>query len=277
MNILSPPIEAHDLIELRNSAELVLVDASNLENYSLKHLDGAVYVDLATQLSDPTSTDASRGGRHPLPPISKFLQTLSELGISAQSHVVIYDHAFGANAAARFWWMLKAVGHQKVQVLNGGFPVAQEIGFPINSDKVEIDKSELYQVNEWKLNTVSMHQVKEISETNLGTIVDVRSEERYRGESEPIDLVAGHIPNAINIPYASNLDQNGRFLSSEILQEMYKKELGNSNPNEVVFHCGSGVTACHSILALTYAGFEIPRLYVGSWSEWSRNPNPILP
>src|SRR5690606_25597654 len=98
-----------------------------------------------------------------------------------------------------------------------------------------------------------------------------------RGESEPIDLVAGHIPNAINIPYASNLDQNGRFLSSEILQEMYKKELGNSNPNEVVFHCGSGVTACHSILALTYAGFEIPRLYVGSWSEWSRNPNPILP
>jgi len=121
----------------------------------------------------------------------------------------------------------------------------------------------------------NIDEVEKASNSQDYLIIDVRESARYNGEYEPIDLISGHIPNAINIPFSTNLDENGLFLSPEILREKYKNIIDNKKSNEIIVHCGSGVTACHTLLAMAYAGFEIPKLYVGSWSEWSRNGKPI--
>jgi thiosulfate/3-mercaptopyruvate sulfurtransferase len=233
--------------------------------------------------------DAAFGGRHPLPKISKFAETLQKLGISEDSHIVVYDTSNGANAAARCWWMLKSFGIEKVQVLSGGFQAAEKEGVQTNSGEEIFEKTSFILKENWSWPTSTLEEVeKEISE-NSATVIDVRDAYRYRGESEPIDLVAGHIPGAINIPFSENLDENGEFLSPEILKEKYQQFLADASPQlnmtkKLIIHCGSGVTACHTILALDYAGFvtlstdrksadevlEVPNLYVGSWSEWSR-------
>ncbi len=273
-----PIIEVTELLKLYKSEDLVIVDTSNGQNaksnYEKKHLDGAIFVDLNTQLAD-IKDDLALGGRHPLPKIENFSEVLSNLGISEKSHVVIYDDKNASNASARFWWMLKSIGHEKVQVLNGGFQEAEKQNFPINSNAVNIKKAELYKIDNWKLKTVEMNEVEKISQDKNYILIDVRDVQRYNGESEPIDLIAGHIPGAINIPFTENLDKNGLFLSPKELKEKYKKIFGNIKSENIIFHCGSGVTACHSLLAIAYAGLEIPKLYVGSWSEWSRNNKTI--
>ncbi|MEK7433123.1 MAG: sulfurtransferase [Cyanobacteriota bacterium] len=279
MNIdFSPIIEVTELLKLYKSEDLVIIDTSNGQNaksnYEKKHLDGAIFVDLNTQLAE-IKDDLSIGGRHPLPKIESFSEVLSNLGISEKSHVVIYDDKNGSNASARFWWMLKSIGHEKVQVLNGGFQEAEKQNFPINSNVVTINKTKLYKIDNWKLKTIEMNEVEKISKDKNYILIDVRDVQRYNGESEPIDLIAGHIPGAINIPFTENLDKNGLFLSPKELKEKYKKIFGNIKSENIIFHCGSGVTACHSLLAIAYAGLEIPSLYVGSWSEWSRNNKTI--
>lgn len=275
MKPLSPIISANELLNLKASEDFILIDASDRANYDKKHLKGAQYVDLNSELSNITD-NPSDGGRHPLPNMENFLETISNLGISPKKHVVVYDRKAGANAAARFWWMLVAIGHPMVQVLDGGFKAAENAGFPVDADKVQMKKSEVYKTTDWQLNWVNLQQVRDISLNTKNKIIDVRSPERYQGKSEPIDLIAGHIPNAINIPYDSNLDQKGLFLEREKLRELYHQALGETPGDNTIVYCGSGVTACHSILAMTYAGFETPKLYVGSWSEWSRNKdNPI--
>lgn len=276
MSVLSPIIHANELLELKDSKDLIIIDASKRDIYEKEHLKKAQFVDLNTQLSD-IKDDASKGGRHPLPKIQDFAQLVSELGIKPESHVVVYDRSFAANAAARFWWMLKAFGHKKVQVLNGGFKAAKEIGYPTDDIGFQFEQSKVQEVSDWKLKTVKIEEVDQLKKQKNFKIIDVRSPERYRGESEPIDLIAGHIPGAINIPYETNLDQNGLFLAPEVLKQKYIKALENTPSGEAVFHCGSGVTACHSILATAYAGLEIPKLYVGSWSEWSRNNMEMKP
>ncbi len=274
---LSPIIQASELIKLYKSHNLILVDASNGEsaqrNYETKHLDGAISVDLNTHLTE-IENDFSVGGRHPLPKIGNFTRTVANLGISHESHVVIYDDKNGSNAAARFWWMLKSIGLEKVQVLNGGPDEAEKIGFPTNSNPVTITVTDTIEVNSWNLPIAELSDVEKASQTKLSCIIDVRSQERYDGDFEPIDLVAGHIPNAINIPLTENLDHSGLFLSPEKLKEKYEP-LFNHKGKDVIVHCGSGVTACHTLLAIHSAGFDIPKLYVGSWSEWSRNNKPI--
>ena len=273
MNPISPIIQASELLQLYKFKDLILIDVScgkNAKlNYAEKHLEGALFVDLNTQLAD-IKEDFSLGGRHPLPNIQDFATTLSNLGIASKSHVVIYDNQNGANAAARFWWMLKAVGHEKVQVLNGGFQEAEKLHFPTSSKTEIATKTEPYKVNDWQLKTAEIEEVEKVSEDKNYIVIDVRDAARYRGETEPIDLIAGHIPGAINVPFTENLDENGLFLTPNELRTKYKNIFGNLKSENTIVHCGSGVTACHSLLAIAYAGLEIPKLYVGSWSEWSR-------
>ena len=165
--------------------------------------------------------------------------------------------------------MLKAFGFENVQVLDGGFQNAEKEGLEFSSGEEAFEKADLIHKENWLLPVSDLETVENELTKESSTVVDVRDAYRYRGESEPIDLVAGHIPGAINIPFSENLDENGNFLSPEILREKYSKLL-EGKPENLIIHCGSGVTACHTILALDYAGFKIPNLYVGSWSEWSR-------
>lgn len=276
-----PLIEVEELKAIYKNPEVLLFDVSHSKqastNYANEHLDGAFFIDLNEQLA-AIKSDPAHGGRHPLPSIQQFLATLSEVGITNKHHVVLYDEFNGSNAAARFWWMLKAIGYEKVQVLNGGFQQAKKSHFPINSTVVAINKvSDSYSFNNtnWMLPTYSMSQVAARAQHPNYLVVDVRAKERYAGITEPIDLIAGHIPGALNIPFTENLEPNGLFRSPSALRATYASYFGNTKPANIVIHCGSGVTACHTLLALAYAGFEIPNLYVGSWSEWSRNNQPI--
>lgn len=273
---ISPIIRAGELLKIYQKENLVLVDASNNPKaaYEKQHLDGALFVDVNTELAD-IKKDLSNGGRHPLPDLKDFSETLSKLGISRDSHVVVYDDKNGSNAAARFWWMLKSVGHEKVQVLDGGFQAAEQAGFPINSNLVIPKKNGNYLAEKWELPLADMHEVEKISRDENHLVIDVRDAVRYRGEKEPIDLIAGHIPGAINVPLTSNLNLNGLFLSPGELRKKYKELLAEFENENIIVHCGSGVSACHTLLAIAHAGLEIPKLYVGSWSEWSRNNKEI--
>jgi thiosulfate/3-mercaptopyruvate sulfurtransferase len=275
---LSPILQAADLPELIQSEKIILIDATNSknarENYAKKHLKGALFVDLNSQLADIKS-DLSQGGRHPLPTIDKFSETLAELGISPASHVVVYDQTNGSNAAARFWWMLKAVGHEKVQVLTGGLEEAERQGFPVTEGIETAAKTTLYPIERWILPIADLTEVEAVSTNPSHLVIDVRDHDRYFGKTEPIDLAAGHIPGAVNVPYSGNLDEQGLFLSPEELQKKYQDIFDGKDSENIIVHCGSGVTACHTLLAIASAGFEIPKLYVGSWSEWSRNDKPI--
>ena len=279
INKISSIIQPNEFLELAKTENIIIVDASNgknsKENYTEKHLDGAIFVELNSQLAN-IKLDFANGGRHPLPEIEKFAETLKNIGISEDSHVIIYDDKNGANAAARFWWMLKSIGHKKVQVLNGGIQQVEKIGFPVNN-KTEVAKVvETYNFSDWKLPISTIQEVEENSQKENFIVIDVRENSRYKGENEPIDLVAGHIPGSINIPFSENLNSEGLFLSAGELRTKYEEIFAEKNPENVIVHCGSGVTACHSLLAIDYAGLEIPKLYVGSWSEWSRNNKKII-
>lgn len=274
---LSPIINAEDLVNL-NRENLVIVDAGSggaaYENYLEEHIDGALYVDLNDDLAQ-IPNDAKNGGRHPLPSLEKFEEVLHRLGIKQNSHVIVYDDKNASIAGARFWWMLRAAGIEKVQILNGGIQKAKEKGLSMNSKIVEPKSVEKLSLKEWKLPKVDINFIAQHSEKPDYIVIDVREEDRYDGKTEPIDDVAGHIPGAINIPFKENLNEDGTFKSPEALHEKYAEILKDIPSDKISIHCGSGVTACHTLLALDYAGFKIPNLYVGSWSEWSRNDKPV--
>lgn len=275
---MTPVIKAEELLQLKQQKELVLIDAragkDAREQYIQNHLAGALFVDLEQQLATKTA-NAANGGRHPLPTPQKFATVLNKLGISPSSHVIIYDDKNGSNAAARFWWMLRAAGHAQVQVLDGGMNAAVAAGFPVSSKEEQPNTVGTYELTEWKLPQANIEEVGAAAQQDDHLVIDVRDAYRYNGESEPIDLVAGHIPGAVNIPFAGNLDKDGFFLSPEALLKKYQAALENKKAGNVIVHCGSGVTACHTILAMDYAGLEMPKLYVGSWSEWSRTERPV--
>lgn len=268
---MSPIISPSELKNLPTE-NLVILDArvgkDVYQNYLNNHIKGARFIDLDKDLAE-IGEDAAFGGRHPLPSVEKFAETLSKLGISENAHLVVYDDKNGSNAAARAWWMLKSFGFEKVQVLDGGFQNAEKEGLEFSSGEDVFEKADVIKKENWDLPTSTLEIVENELTNHSSTVIDVRDAYRYKGESEPIDLVAGHIPGAINIPFSENLDENGNFLKPEILKEKYSKLLENK-PENLIIHCGSGVTACHTILALDYAGLKIPNLYVGSWSEWSR-------
>ncbi|NIJ53985.1 sulfurtransferase [Dyadobacter arcticus] len=274
MNIIT----AQQLKTIIEDENPVIVDARGgvdaFERYSAGHLENASYVDLETNLSEKAD-NAADGGRHPLPEPAEFGLFLGELGIAPESTVVAYDDKKGANAAARFWWMLKAAGHEKVYVVSGGLDSISAAGLPITQEIPAAPVAIDYPISDWMLPVKDIENVSKLSADADYMVIDVRENYRYIGESEPIDLVAGHIPGAVNIPYTSNLDENGEFLSVEELAAKYKEALGDRSPENIIVHCGSGVTACHTLLALQAAGLEGASLYVGSWSEWSRNDKPI--
>jgi thiosulfate/3-mercaptopyruvate sulfurtransferase len=273
MKTVTSILQANELLDVSSKINFLLFDVSNEKNarnlFEESHLDGAQFVDLNTQLAE-IPNDFKHGGRHPLPSIESFAETLSILGVSNESHIVLYDRANGANAAARFWWMLKAAGIETVQVLDGGFQAAVNAGFKTETGKSNSKEKSIFKFEKWNLPTVKMNEVRSASEQNKA-IIDVRAPERFNGIHEPIDLVAGHIPNAINIPLTLSLDENGHFLSPEKLKMHFLEKVGNLDSENWIVHCGSGVTACHTILACNYAGLKTPKLYVGSWSEWSRH------
>ena len=277
---LSPIIKPQELISIQQTPELVIIDASAgpgvKEKYAAKHLAGALRIDMESQLAN-VGPDASKGGRHPLPDLTQFAQDLTQLGIGPDSHVIIYDDKNGANAAARFWWMLKSIGHAKVQVLDGGIDAAVAAGFPVSSEVETASTPEkTYDSIQWVLPLSDIQEVKKVAEDDDYIVIDVRDKDRFDGKVEPIDLIAGHIPGATNIPFTGNLDSNGFYKSPAELKEKYTEALNGREPDKVIVHCGSGVTACHTLLAMAYADMDIPKLYVGSWSEWSRNDLPMV-
>lgn len=231
---MSPIISVKEFKEALAEKKLIILDAragkDSYTNYLKQHIKGAQYIDLEQDLAN-VPKDAANGGRHPLPEIFDFAKTLSDLGISENTHIIIYDDKNGSNAAARCWWMLKAFGIEKAQVLNGGFYAAKNAEIIMNSGKESIHQSSLKIPDFWKLPLSEMNDVEQEISDNTATVIDVRDFFRFRGDSEPIDLIAGHIPGAINIPFSENLDENGMFLPPEILKEKYEIYYKKSQKN----------------------------------------------
>jgi thiosulfate/3-mercaptopyruvate sulfurtransferase len=227
--------------------------------YREAHLPGAVYVDLESDLSAEDGP-----GRHPLPDWDVFAARMSELGIGDDSVVVAYDDRGGA-VAARLWWMLRAIGHERTYVLDGGLAGWVADGHALTDELPDVAPGEL-SVEVRAGVSLDRDELKGRLDSVLA--LDARAGERYRGEIEPLDPIAGHIPGAVNAPYEDNLASFGRFLPAEQLAEKYRA-LGVGEERETVVYCGSGVTACHTLLAIEHAGLGPAKLYPGSWSDWS--------
>ena len=230
--------------------------------YLASHIPGASYVDLEADLSGPVG---SRTGRHPLPEVGVFRETLGHLGLTPDMPVVVYDDG-GCAMAARFWWMLRWMGHSDVKVLDGGFAAWQAAGFALASGN-ETYQSAIYEGPADDDLWVSVETVESIVGQGSGLIVDAREASRFKGWQEPLDLVAGHIPSALNRPFIENM-REGKFKSTGELRQAFKTLMSARSPRDVIHSCGSGVTACHNLLAMEHAGLPGSRLFVGSWSEW---------
>ena len=249
--------------------DYVLLDARSgptaRDRFLVSHLRGARWVDLEADLASKREGE----GRHPLPTVENFARTLAKKGVSPSSRVCVYDDQLGANAAARCWWMLRQLGVE-AYVLEGGWPAAQAL--PMASGEAEETSLE---VSAWRLldaHTVSIEHVDRVRTREDWRLVDVRSHARFSGASETIDPVAGHVPGAINVPFAENMTPEGRFLDREALRAKYKAVFGDVPMERVILQCGSGVTACHTLLALERAGLHGAKLWVGSFSQWCRQP-----
>ena len=264
-------IDSQSLSRHLDDPEWVIVDcrfdladtAAAGRAYEQSHIPGAVYAHLDEDLSGPPLTDK---GRHPLPSPAAMTAVFGRLGIDGDKQVVVYDDANGAYAA-RLWWMLRYMGHPAVAVLDGGWAAWQEAGLPTDSG-VETNPKTLFTGgphSEWLV------RIEEVPQQRL--LVDSRAPARYRGETEPLDPQAGHIPGAVNYWYEQNWGEDGRYLPPEQLRPQLQELLGEAPPELVTFYCGSGVSACANLLALAHAGLGPGRLYVGSWSEWSRDPD----
>ncbi len=240
--------------------------------YAQGHLPFALRADLDSDLAAPALTP-ERGGRHPLPQVEVFAAQLGRWGVTPATRLVAYDEQNGANAAARFWWMMRALGHQKVQVLDGGMQAAVALGLAPTAELPRVQEAPAYPARGYLLPTADMFEVERAVIRDDRVVLDVRAAPRFRGETEPIDPVAGHIPGAHNIPLTENLDDTGRFKPADVLRAQYQTLLGRQGPDQLIVHCGSGVTACHTLLALERAGLAGAKLYVGSWGEWCRNPH----
>lgn len=232
------------------------------QQYAEGHLPGASFVNLDGQLSgEKTGTN----GRHPLPDVEDFMATLGEWGIRPGQQIVAYD-ASGGTYAARLWWMLRWMGHYSVAVLDGGYPKWEKEDRPITAEVPH------YAPSAYRGAPRTMHVDAAFVAANLGksevTVIDARAAGRYAGVGEIIDPVGGHIPGALNRPFGENLLKDGSFKSPDSLAKEYAQLLGNRSAKQIIHQCGSGVSACHNILAMEIAGLAGSRLYPGSWSEW---------
>ncbi|WP_062310516.1 sulfurtransferase [Polynucleobacter sinensis] len=271
---MTPLITANQLEEIINSGEDVLLcdcrfDLANSlagkKAYEEGHIPGAIYVDLDQDLS---GSKTGKNGRHPLPTPEAWAQTKIRLGITPQTLVVAYDNQ-GSVYASRLWWMLKASGHAKAQVLDGGLDAWNG---PIGTMPLKpIPSNTAIQVMPF-VGLVAVEEVMENLLSKKNIVIDARANNRFHGQDETLDPVGGHIPGAINHCFQDNL--TGKlFKSPEQLYRNFVDLLGTTKTAEVIHQCGSGVTACHNLLAMEIAGLKGSRLYAGSWSEWCSDPN----
>ena len=240
---------------------------AGLQHYRDVHITGAVHADLDTALSAKGSADAASGGRHPLPSREKFAAWLGRSGFSNAMQAVVYDRN-GANYCGRLWWMLKWAGHEAVAVLDGGLQAWQAAGGAVRAGEEAARAPTTFALGAPLRELVTTDAVLQKLGRADQTLVDARAEPRFRGEVEPLDPVAGHIPGALNRPFTLNFDANGRFKSPTTLRAEFEALLGRRNPASVVHHCGSGVSAVPNVLAMEIAGLGPTGLYAGSWSEW---------
>ena len=283
-------ISAGQLQALRASgARLMVFDCSfDLMNpssgrnlYDSAHIPGAVYANLDTDLSDKGFIDADgklhphsdspSGGRHPLPNREKFATWLSGVGMSNDMQAVVYDRN-GANYCGRLWWMLKWAGHDAVAVLDGGFPAWQAAGGEVASGQEPAHFQSNFELGPPLRTLATTDTVLAGLGTGAQTLVDARATPRFKGEVEPLDPVAGHIPGALNRPFSLNTGEDGKFKPAAQLRAEFESLLGGRDPSTVVHHCGSGVSAVPNILAMEIAGLGQAALYAGSWSEWCSDP-----
>jgi len=238
--------------------------------YQQSHLPGAFFADLDKDLSRPPIAGE---GRHPLPDANRFSELLGRFGFSSKSQVVVYDDAAGG-VAGRCWWMLRHwIGHSRVAVLDGDFRAWKNAALPLTDVVPELSNGAYSAiVNSAVLaDTGEIISVSEDRATDASTVIDARSAERFRGEAEPVDPIAGHIPRSLNMPLTANLGDDGHFLSATELKARFGA-LADGKADQVIHSCGSGVSACHNLLAMDIAGLTGSRLYVGSWSEWIADP-----
>jgi len=240
-----------------------LDDPHGREHYLQAHIPGAVFVDLATELAGPADP---RRGRHPLPPLEQFQQSARSWGIRNGDVVVAYDNT-GNLAAARLWWMLRNAGFPSVHLLDGGLAAWRDAGFDVDSGEPVVEPGDVV-LSDGAMPAIDAAGAATWS--RKGLLLDARAGERYRGEIEPIDPRAGHIPGAVSAATTGNLAADGRFLPADMLRERFAA-LGVRRGQPIAVYCGSGVTAAHEVAALEIAGFTAA-LYPGSFSEWSNNP-----
>jgi len=259
-------LENKNLVTVDCRFDLTAPDWGGKE-YEQLHIPGAVYAHLDRDLS---GTKTPQTGRHPFPEPLDFRRAMSRLGISNDSQVIVYDATSGS-FAARLWFMLKYYGHSAVAVLDGGFPAWCKAGFPIQSG-VNSNPPGNFTGNPDPGMIISTAEMENIHTKPDWRVIDARSAERYRGEQEVIDPVAGHIPNAVNRFHGLNVDSNGLFRSTADLKKEFSDMTKGYVPEKIVVYCGSGVTSCHHLVAMSIAGPPLPKLYAGSWSEWIRDP-----
>jgi len=262
------PVRVYDC-----SADLMNPTAGRAQ-YETEHLPGAMYVGLDEHLSDKTSPDRASGGRHPLPSRERFAAWLGRSGLTGPStQVVVYDRQ-GANYCGRLWWMLKWCGHEAVAVLDGGWSAWVAAGGAVESGPSPALAADApaYPLSPARVATASTAALTQrIGRPDL-TLLDARAAARFRGEMEPLDPVAGHIPGALNRPFTDNIGPDGRFKPAATLCAEFVQLLAGRDPASVVHHCGSGVSAIPNLLAMEVAGLGRTALYPGSWSEWCNTP-----
>ena len=238
-------------------------------SYAEGHIAGAHFADLERDLSGPVIKGVT--GRHPLPDPHALLERLRAWGINADSDVVLYDDGPGA-FAARAWWLLVWLGKRDgVFLLDGGLKAWHGAGYPLSLDASVAPVGTFNGQPDNRLLLSAEQLQKRLGDPGL-TLIDARAQPRFRGEVEPIDPVAGHIPGAQCAAFSANLDSDGRFLPAEQLKQRFAEQLKGRSPDELVAYCGSGVTACHNLFALSLAGYPLGKLYAGSWSEWINDP-----
>jgi thiosulfate/3-mercaptopyruvate sulfurtransferase len=268
-------IDANTLSEQLSREDLTLFDCRfDLANvawgeaeYARAHLPGALYLHLDRDLSSPIS---ERSGRHPLPDPERFAARLGELGVTSDSQIIAYDQGNGAYGA-RLWWLARWIGLRNVAVLDGGIAAWRAAGLPLET-AVRTPQSRTLTPSLTPDAWVSSDAVNELRQRPGALLIDARGAERFAGRNETLDPVAGHVPGARNRPFLDNLGADGRFLPADVLRQRFATILGSLAPSSAIAMCGSGVTACHNLLALEHAGFTGARLYAGSWSEWIRDP-----
>jgi len=274
---LAQLISPQQLAERQKAASVVILDCRfALEDpdygrcsYAEGHIEGAQYADLNRHLSGPVIKGVT--GRHPLPAAETLVQQLRAWGISADTDIVLYDDGPGAYAA-RAWWLLAWLGKREgVFILDGGLKAWHGAGFPLSLDAPLVAPGTFAGTPDNRLLLDAEQLEKRLGQPEL-TLIDARAQPRFRGDVEPIDPIAGHIPGAQCAAFNENLDTDGRFLPAAQLKQRFAAQLQGRSPDELVAYCGSGVTACHNLFALSLAGYPLGKLYAGSWSEWITDP-----